>query len=145
MSFEFSLSAVLRYRQSIEQREHFALERIGQEVAGVELRIRNIEQDCSVATQSRARELTQGIRAGDMQLSYEYQNALEQQGEALRAALRELKVKWRRQLVCYQGALRNRDTLDKLREKQLEAYRRELAKREQAVIDDLFLSRHGRK
>ena len=34
--------------------------------------------------------------------------------------------------------------LRELREKQLDAYTREQAKREQAVIDDIFLSRRGR-
>jgi flagellar export protein FliJ len=47
-------------------------------------------------------------------------------------------------LAAYQLARRNRETLEKLREKQFDLYTREQAKREQAVIDDLFLSRRGR-
>jgi flagellar protein FliJ len=144
MPFQFPFTAVLRYRESIEQRELFALGRIQQEVAEVELRIRHIEGDCSLAAQNRIAELTRGIDAANMQLSYEYQNALEQQGEALRPVLSELKLKWQQQLKSYQLARRNRETLEKLREKQLDAYRRELGKREQAEVDDLFLIRRGR-
>jgi len=110
----------------------------------VDLRIRQVEENYSAATQNRAAELAQGTRAADVQAAYEYQNALEQQLEALRALLQELKMKWRQQLESYELARRNRETLDKLREKQLDAYSREQAMREQAVLDDIFLARRGR-
>jgi flagellar biosynthesis chaperone FliJ len=58
--------------------------------------------------------------------------------------LQELKIKWRQYLASYELARRNRETLEKLRAKQLEAYVREQGKREQAVTDDLFLSRRRR-
>jgi flagellar export protein FliJ len=144
MSFRFSLSAVLRYRESIEQREHFALEKIQQEIVRVELRIRQVEEHCSTATKNRAAELAHGIRAADVKSAYDYQNALEQQREMLRTLLQELKMKWRQQLASYELARRNRETLEKLRDQQLDAYSREQAKREQAVIDDIFLSRRVR-
>lgn len=145
MPFQFPFTAVLRYRESIEQRELFALGRAQQEVAEVELRIDRIKQDCSFAAQNRAAELSRSMPAAHMQLSYEYQKALEQQGEALRPVLSELKLKWQQQLATYQLARRNRETLERLREKQLEVYRRELGKREQAEVDDLFLVRRGRR
>jgi flagellar export protein FliJ len=144
MSFQFPLAAVLRYRESIEQREYLALEKIQQEVNRVELRIRQVEEDCSTATDNRTAELVRGVSAAEVQTAYEYQRALEQQGEALRALLQELKMKWRQQLASYELARRNRETLERLREKQFDAYVREQAKREQAVIDDIFLSRRGR-
>jgi flagellar protein FliJ len=144
MSFYFPLAAVLRYRESIEQREYFALEKTQQEIARVEARVRQVEEDCSKATRDRAAELAQGIRAAHVQSAYEYQTALEQQRDALLIFLLELKVKWRQQLASYDVARRNRETLEKLREKQLDAYSREQAKREQAMMDDIFLSRRGR-
>jgi flagellar export protein FliJ len=141
MAFHFSLAAVLRFRESIEQREYLALERIQQEIGRVELRINQIERDFSVAAQGRAKELAEGTRAAVMQSAYEYEKALEQEIERLRKEWQELKIRWKQQLACYELARRNRETLDKLREKQLSAYTQELAKREQAVVDDLFLSR----
>jgi len=144
MPFQFSLAAVLKYRESLEQREHLALERIQQEIVRVEARIRQVEQDCSQATQSRAAELSHGTRAADVQSAYEYQIALEQQREALFALLQELRIKWRQQLASFEVARRNRETLEKLREKKFEAYSHEVAKREQATMDDIFLSRRGR-
>jgi flagellar protein FliJ len=144
MSFQFPLAAVLRYRESLEQREYFALERLQQEVTRVEQSIRQVQGDCSTATQNRAAELAQGIRGAEVKTAYDYQSALEQQLEGLQALLQQLKIKWRQQLATYDLARRNRETLEKLREKQLDAYSREQAKREQAVIDDLFLARRGR-
>jgi flagellar protein FliJ len=144
MSFQFPLAAVLRYRESIEQREYFALEKIQQEVTQVERMIRQVEEDSSTATQTRAAELAQGARAAEVQAAYEYQRALEQQRVALQALWQELKMKWRQQLASYELARRNRETLEKLREKQFDAYSREQAKREQSVMDDIFLARRGR-
>jgi flagellar export protein FliJ len=145
MSFHFPLAAVLRYRESMEQREHLALERLQQEIARVEVRMRQIGEDRARAAQTFLADLAQGARAAEVQAAYEYQRALEQQHEALQTLSQELKKKWRQQLVAYELAHRNRETMDNLRQKQLDAYSREQAKREQAVIDDLFLlrRRHG--
>ena len=144
MPFQFPLATVLRYRESIEQREHFALEKLQTEIAGVTGRILQTEEECAKAAQNREATLAQGIRAVELKFEYEYHRALEEQLDALRSLLRELKTKWNHQLVCYQVAQRNRKTLEKLRDNQLETYSRERAKREQATIDDIFLSRRRR-
>ncbi len=144
MPFQFPLATVLRYRESIEQREHYALEKIQQEIVRVELRISQAEQDCALATQNRIAELTRGTRAAVVQSDYETQRAIEQEIDALRVLWQELKLKWRQQLASYELARRNRETLENVREKQLAEYNQERSKREQAVVDDLFLARRGR-
>jgi flagellar export protein FliJ len=144
MSFHFPLAAVLRYRESMEQREHLALERLQQEIAKVEVRMRQIGEDRSAATQALLADLAQGTRAAEVQAAYAHQRALEQQHEALQTLSQELKKKWRQQLASYELARRNRETMENLRQKQLDAYSREQAKREQASIDDLFLMRRVR-
>jgi flagellar export protein FliJ len=87
MAFHFPLAAVLRYRESIEQREYFALEKIQQDIVRVELTIAQIESEVSLASQHRSEELARGMRAASVQSAYEYQKALEQQIEALQALL----------------------------------------------------------
>jgi flagellar protein FliJ len=144
MSFQFPLATVLRYRESLEQREYLALETIQQEIVRVEQRISQVENDSSVARQRRMADLTQGTRAAVMQSDYEYEGFLEQEVERLRGLKQELKVKWRQQLAAYERARRNRETLEKLRQKQLDAYTQEQAKREQMLMDDLFLARRRR-
>lgn len=144
MSFQFPLAAVLRYRESIEQREQLALEKLQSEIAAVTVKLSQIEQECSAAAENRTAKLAQGIRAAELQFAYEYHRALQQQLDAFHKLLQELKHKWNQQLACYQLARRNRKTLEKLRDQQLETYSRERAKREQAVVDDIFLSRRRR-
>jgi flagellar export protein FliJ len=141
MPFHFPLATVLRYRESIEQRERLALEKIQQEIAAIELQIRQTDDAFSVANENRAAGLAQGTRAAEMQAAYEYQKSLEQLKEILLARLQDSKKKWQQQLVIYEAARRNRETLEKLRQQQHEIYNREQAKREQAAADDLFLSR----
>ena len=145
MSFQFSLGAVLRYRESIEQREYFALERTQQEITRVETKIREVEEESSRATQNLSAELAKGTRAADVRIAYEYRSALERQLEIQRTLLQELKMKWRQQLNAYDLARRNCETLRKLREKQFDVYTREQAKREQSVLDDIFLARRGHR
>jgi flagellar export protein FliJ len=144
MSFHFPLAAVLRYRESMEQRERLALERLQQEIARAEVTMRQIGEVRSTATQALLADLARGIRAAEVQAAYEHQYTLEQQQQALQTLSQELKKKWRQQLASYELARRNRETMENLRQKQLDAYSREQAKREQAVIDDLFLMRRRR-
>src|SRR6202042_2045088 len=104
MPFHFPLVTVLRYRESIEQRERLALEKIQQEIAGVELQIRQTNDARSVASEKRIAGLSQGTSAAEMQAGYEYQKTLEQLSEILRARLQDSKKKWQQQLVTYEAA-----------------------------------------
>lgn len=144
MSFEFPLEAVLRYRESIEQREYLFLEKIQQEINYLEVKIRQAEEDCATAIDHRACDLAKGTLSADIQNAYHYQKLLEQQIAALKALWQDSKAKWRQQLATYTAARRNREMLEKLREHQLHAYTQEKARREQMVLDDIFLSRFGR-
>ena len=145
MSFQFPLAAVLRFRESIEQREYLALERVQQDIVRVEVRIRQAQDELSVAIQKRVGELALGTRAAAMQSAYQHEKAMEQEIEQLRSLWQELKMKWRQQLATYEQARRNRESLEKLREKQLNVYDQDKAKREQAIVDDLFLARRRRR
>src|ERR1700723_785048 len=109
MSFHFPLAAVLRYRESMEQREHLALERLQQEISRVEATLLQIGEDRSTAMQTLLADLAQGTRAAEVQAAYEHQRALQQQHEALQTLLQELKKKWRQQLASYVLARRNRE------------------------------------
>lgn len=145
MPFQFSLAAVLRYRESLEQREYLALETLQQEVALLELKVRQVEETYMAATRNCKTKLAQGMRAADLQCAYRYQSALEKHRDVLKSQLHDAKLKWQRQLRSYQLAQRKRETLDQLRSQQLADYRQEQAKRDQKALDDIFLSRHRRR
>jgi len=141
MAFHFTLAAVLRFRQSMEQHEYFALETLQHQARALEKSIKQVMQAISGARHSRERHLAEGIQAADLHSTTDYEQGLDQQLAAFEKQLAQTRLRWRNQLQVYQAARRRRETLDKLRSDQLDAYRREQSKREQSTIDDLFRSR----
>jgi len=144
MAFEFKLAAVLRYRESVEQRDYLALQRIQQEIAQTEAQIHQCQEQHAAARRQRETELARGIASIHLQAVYEQELALEKHLDKLQAQLKELEQKRQRCLKTYQLARQKREVLDHLRVRQLEAYRRAQAKRQQNTLDDIFLSRHRR-
>jgi flagellar export protein FliJ len=125
--------------------EYLALEKLQLAVAALERRIQQNESTLLEAVENRKAILARGIPAAELQSACEFEIALKQQRVALQAQWKEARLKWERQLRAYQAARRKRETLENLRSQQAERYNRELSKREQATIDDVFLTRHGRR
>jgi flagellar export protein FliJ len=144
MAFRFALAAVLKFRETMEQQAYLALELIQQEIAQIQRRIRKCEERIAVAAKRRETELRRGIASIHLQAAYDEMLALQQQREALQAKLRELQVKHQECLKAYEEARQKREVLADLRTRQIEAYRREQLKREQKMLDDIFLSRRKR-
>jgi flagellar biosynthesis chaperone FliJ len=144
MSFQFSLAAVLSFRESLEQREYLALERIQSEIGRTEAQILEIGEKLGTMTQLRETELFRGIRSVHLQQAYEDELALERHLNLLQDRLRELKSRRQQQLKSYDLARQKRRVLDELRSHQLEIYTREQARRQQILLDDLFLARRKR-
>jgi flagellar export protein FliJ len=144
MAFQFTLAAVLKYRENIEQREYLVLQRIQQEIVQTEAQIRRFQEQYSSARQYRDTELARGIASIHLQAVYEQELSLEKQLDKLQAHLEELEAKRHECLKIYQLARQKRQVLDHLRVRQLDAYRRAQAKRQQNTLDDIFLSRHWR-
>lgn len=141
MAFRFALAAVLKYRESIEQREYLALERMQQEIAQMEKRLRECEQRQAAAITHREADLGRGTPSVHLQAAYEDELTLEKQRDKLRAQLQELKGNRQQRVKAYETARQKREVLHDLRARQLDAYRRDQAKREQKALDDAFLSR----
>jgi flagellar export protein FliJ len=144
MPFQFSLAAVLRYRESVEHAEFLALEKLQHAISAIEHKIRQVEESRVVAAQTRGAELTRGVQAAHLQSAYEYEIDLERQHALLRTQLRDARSKWQQQLHSFQAARRKRELLQNLRDQRADIYNREQAKREQNVVDDIFLARHKR-
>ena len=144
MPFQFTLAAVLIYRESLEHREYVALEQIQQEITRTEAQILQIEEWRGVAAQQRAAELARGVRSVQLQQAYEYEVALERHRDFQQGKLRELKARLQQQLKSYEQARQKRRVLDELRSHQFEAYTRIQARRQQHLLDELFLARRRR-
>lgn len=144
MAFRFALAAVLKYRESLEQRAYLALERVQQDIVQTEQHMLACEERYSAARMRRNSDLGRGITSVHLQAEYEEELALKQEMDRLRMQLQQLHAKRQECLKAYEAARRNREVLDDLRVQQFEAYRREQAKREQKTLDDVFLSRRKR-
>jgi len=145
MAFQFKLAAVLRYRESLEQREYLALQKIQLEIAQMDAQIRQCQEQYAAARKHRETELARGLASIHLQAVYEEELALEKHLDKLQAQRKELEAKRQQCLKTYQLARQKREVLDRLRMRQLDAYRRAQAKRQQNTLDDIFLSRYRRR
>ncbi|MGA3193510.1 MAG: flagellar FliJ family protein [Terriglobales bacterium] len=141
MPFRFSLDAVLKYREALELREFVALEKAQQEIALLESQIVEAEQNRLAREQNRAQELRRGMRSKHLQDALDDEQALEHLRDELKKKQEELAIKRQEIFQAYQEARRNREIIEKLRERKLADYTRSQTKAEQARIDDLFLAR----
>jgi len=141
MAFQFSLQAVLVFRQSVERQEELRLLAANQQV--IRLR-RLIEQltDRMISIQSReAAHLTSGITAAEMHFHQACQSALEQQRQIVVTELQKVEKLRDQQRAIHQRARRERETLELLRDRDFREYHRLAIRKEQRRTDDLFLLR----
>jgi len=144
MAFRFSLAAVLKYREALEQRELAALERVQSEIALLEVQIHTAEGDLCRLEQHRDEELHRGMPSVHLQDAIAQEHALNHLKKELTDKQEEQKARRQEILKAYEEAHQKRQLLDKLRARRFDQYSREQAKAEQAAIDDLFLSRWNR-
>ncbi len=144
MAFRFSLAAVLTYRDALEQRELAALEKVQQEIALLEIRIRQAEEDLCRLERCREDELKRGMPSIHLQDAIEQEHAVDRLQKDLTKTLADLSVKRQEIFKAYEEARQKRELLEKLRSRRLSEYTREQARAEQAAIDDLFLARWKR-
>ncbi|MGB9196343.1 MAG: hypothetical protein WCB53_05385 [Terriglobales bacterium] len=144
MAFRFTLAAVLKYRQALEQRELTALEKVQQEIAILETQISNAEQDLCLLERRRNEDLKSGMRARHLQDAIEQEQAIERLRNDLTKKREELRVKRQEILKAYEEAHQKRELLERLRDRGFDRYTREQARAEQSAIADLFLARWKR-
>lgn len=141
MAFRFALAALLRYRESIEEREDLLLQNAQQEVAAIRNQIAQVEQQRQLLIQSYEKALTTGVIASELHSFMLLRRQMEQAIEQLGVKLKEVEKRRDQQRQAYQVARQKREVLSIVRDRQKRAYEIEEARREQRQLDDLFLSR----
>jgi flagellar export protein FliJ len=144
MPFQFSLMPVLRFRETLARREYLTLEKIQQEITLVQVQLKEVEDGLNSAVKQRLADLAKGVAAIHLEGSFERELTLARQRDAIRTKLDGLKLRHKQHLKIYEVARQKQEVLDDLHKKQLAAYEQEQGRREQAVVDDLFLSRRKR-
>jgi len=143
MPFRFSLAAVLRLRESVVRREYLALEKVLQQIAQLETEAARLAQQDEAQAKARAVELARGTPAYHLQCLGECERELQRRKDALASKRKEMELKRQQQQQAYDQARQKHELLQGMRQRQLETYQRDAARREQKNQDDLFLARKG--
>jgi flagellar export protein FliJ len=144
MAFQFSLATVLRVRESVEKREERALQKIQFEIVRLLRGLEDLNAAIAHAHEEREQALLRSIPAGHLHtFQWEAQTALEKQ-KALHHQLRNLEQERDQQIQVYRAALRDREMLTDMLDKQRAAYDHEQARTQQKNLDDIFTARRHR-
>jgi flagellar export protein FliJ len=140
-AFRFPLATVLRLRESIEQREERALQKIQLEMARVSHQIEQVTTHIAEAQAAREQALRQQIPAVELQTMLWGAQAAIAKKDALLETLHALEQQRIQQLNVYQAAHRDHETLLNMAAEQRSAYELHQARVEQKFLDDVFMAR----
>ncbi len=144
MAFHFRLQPVLGLRQSLEDRERLRLTLILSAINQLRLQCERLDQDVADAAQDLCKQLAAGMPAADVQLVRTGMVLSRRRKELLLQKMAAMTEQRHQQERAFRDAQRKRKTLERLRDLQLEAYKREQERREQQRLDDEFGLRRAR-
>lgn len=135
--FQFSLETMLGYRQQILELKQQDYATAEGRVMEQERIIHSLQEEFDHHDQEFTRKKLEGITVMDALTTQMSLEALEREMKKQRAILRKLQViaeEKRQEMI---QAKQDTSSAEKLREKKLEAYNKEVAKNEEAMIDEL--------
>jgi flagellar export protein FliJ len=141
MAFRFALQAVLHLRQSLEHQQELRLRAVNQQVTRVQHAIRQMDSNRELLRAARGQELQRGLTAAELRFELQCEEALVCQRRELETQCTRLQQMRDQQRAILQQARQARETLEAVRDRQLQVYRQQAARREQRELDDLFLMR----
>lgn len=145
MPFHFTLSSLLRLREGLEKTELQRLQAITAQVAQVHAELDSLDIEIMAARQQVVEQASVGIFGAELQISALGEVARRKLRATLLAKRDELERARQEQQARYTEARQRREILSNLRQRQLSAYQREQARREQQQTDELFLIRRAIK
>ncbi len=143
MPFHFSLQAVLRWRESFEQRERQRLQAIARELVKARQQREHTKRDRATAQHELQNKLRKGMTASEMQFELACDRARLRRLAVLNDQVAKLEDLRRRQLEVFRKAQQQRQIMENLRDRQRAAYQLIQTRREQQQMDDRFLITQG--
>jgi flagellar export protein FliJ len=141
MPFRFSLQAVLRLRQNIEHQQELRLRAANQQVSQMQYSIMQVQARQQELRDSQTRELGAGTTAAEIRFGLQCDAQLILYKRELERQLLRLQQIRDQQREIFQQVRRMRETLESVRDGKLRDYKKEVLRREQRELDDLFLLR----
>ncbi len=143
MAFHFSLDAILRMWKSREKFERLRLETIAAKVQRLRHEIEAVEQASRDDRRNLAGTLSEGMAASQLQFAALCTDGQRRFRELMERQVAELVKQHEVQRKIFEHARRQRETLENLRSRKLDAYRAEEARQAQQEMDELFLARRN--
>jgi len=144
MAFHFSLEPVLRLKRGQERVERLKLEAIHSEQAQTRAKLDDVTQRYFESRRRFERELAGTLSGSELHFESARDAGVTAARLALEARLAEIEQRHWAQMQVYTKVRRSRETFENLRDRKFELYRVEESRREQQVLDDLFLARRER-
>lgn len=141
MPFQFSLRALLRLRQSYEQRERLRLTLLNAAYNRAEQGYKEARQQRSLGSQQLGKQLQDGIRGSELRAAAaSLQQSADRQSQ-LREQMKALEVQAQKQTEMFLESQKKRKIIESLRERELQAFELDENRRSQQRIDDLYVQR----
>jgi flagellar export protein FliJ len=145
MAFRFSLEAVLRYRRSLEDGEKMRLQALLARRAALQAELERVRHAYLQLQTALNQELQRApVPAIEIQFSVAGLRSSQRREAGLQSQMQQLQAEITQQTARYRQEQRKREMLESLREAQLSDYRLNQQRRQQALLDELFLLRRGR-
>jgi len=144
MAFHFSLSAVLRVRSIIEEREERMLQRIMFEITKTLEALARRDSEIEGSNASRRSDVFKASFGKHIHAFYGEVEELKLSKKDLGEKLNKLEQLRDKQLAVYRIARMNREMITDMYEKNRCIYDLDMARSEQKALDDNYISRKGR-
>jgi flagellar export protein FliJ len=141
MAFHFSLESVLRLRASLEDVEKQRLAAIHRELAEISERVQSAREALKVEREKGANELNAGIRSSELNFQLLCREQLRHLQQRLQADQEKVRERRRQQKEQYLAVRKQRETVERLKEKAQKQYELETKRKDQSAADEMFLMR----
>ena len=145
MPFHFTLAPLLRLRESLEKAELQRLRMIAMQVAQARVEIESLDCEIEGMRRQLLEQTATGISGAELHMAALLEASHHEYRIRLVAKLYELERARQKQQACYTEVRQQREIISNLRKRQLSAYQREQARRDQQRVDELFLIRRSAK
>ena len=144
MGFQFSLHAVLQFRENAEKQEEARLQQVLAEIVRGEDEVERLAVHMRETTSRRSQVLADSASAMHLQiLEGEIEETRRRQHE-LKLHILALEQKKAQQLVLYHKKRTDRNILDEMHKQQRQAFDKVQSVQEQKRLDDIFAARTQR-
>jgi flagellar export protein FliJ len=141
MAFQFPLEVILRLRRGQERAERLKLEAIASEQAQARGQLEIITSHFFESRRRFQQQMGLETSGSELQFEGERSDRVARARHTLEMRISDLELQRLKQVAVYTRARQSREIFENLRSRKFEVYRQLLSRREQQLLDDLFLMR----